>query len=427
MSVLNAGFAQIDITPEKPGEVFLDGYGDRLSPAEGVRDPLYAKVCFLSSGERRFAIISVDLCGFGCAVKDRLCALISQITGMPREHFALCATHTHAAPACGVLSGLPISMIYFDTVGQRIADAVIKARESAVPGAFQTSFGDSFNAGYNRRKKENIDRRVFVWSFRDGSGALRGALASASCHAVCSTDMLISADYPGVLTGMARERLGDGVPVLFLQGRGADIDPTEFHESGILKAGEALGKCVFSGIERAADGGVVDGELSIAFAEKEIPFASPDPEALSVMTAKYTKRLAETDDPFKRRCACVELVWAYNAKKNVGRTPTVGVDLQMLKLGDGAAVAFVPFELLTLTGDALESILLSHGVKAPDCLVVGYANGTNGYLCPSAEASLRDYETAGASHWYGLPECSELTERAVLDGMSGLADRLFGS
>jgi hypothetical protein len=98
----------------------------------------------------------------------------------------------------------------------------------------------------------------------------------------------------------------------------------------------------------------------------------------------------------------------------------------MLKIGERAAIAFVPFEMLTATGNAVERILASLGANAPECLVIGYSNGTNGYLCPSAEADEAGYETAGAARWYGLPECSAETEKAVLRGVHSLADRLFG-
>lgn len=36
------GFAQTVITPDAQA-VYLDGFGERITPAEGVRDPLYVK------------------------------------------------------------------------------------------------------------------------------------------------------------------------------------------------------------------------------------------------------------------------------------------------------------------------------------------------------------------------------------------------
>ncbi|MBO7376029.1 MAG: hypothetical protein J6V01_02895 [Clostridia bacterium] len=429
MFELKAGFSQVDITPERPEEVFLDGYGKRLGPAEAVRDHLYAKVCLLRSGESEFALFSVDFCGFSAAVKDRLCTWIEFLGGIKRENFALCATHTHAAPACGVLTGLPLNTIYLDSVAQKMAQALKEARERAVPGRFGCAFGDDLTLGYNRRGNghDEIDRRVFVWGFFDFEGKLRGALASASCHAVCSTDMRISADYPGVMTMRAGERY-PGVPVLFLQGRGADIDPQIFGEEGIVRLGEQLSGCVFTGLERAASAPAVSGGIKSAFSKEKIPFGKPDGEKLAKEINDYSKKLAAAPDARQRRAISVKLYWALKSRSDCEKTepPRLDADLQMLKIGDRAAIAFVPFEMLTVTGNAVESILGSFGVNAPHCLVLGYSNGTNGYLCPSAEADEAGYETAGAARWYGLPECSAETEKAVLRGVHTLAAGLFG-
>ena len=429
MFELKAGFSQVDITPERPEEVFLDGYGKRLGPAEAVRDHLFAKVCLLRSGESEFALFSVDFCGFSAAVKDRLCTWIEFLGGIKRENIALCATHTHAGPACGVLTGLPLNTIYLDSVAQKMAGALAETRERAVPGRFGCAFGDDLTLGYNRRGNghEEIDRRVFVWGFYDGEGKLRGALASASCHAVCSTDMRISADYPGVMTKRAAERY-PGVPVLFLQGRGADIDPQIFGEEGIVRLGEQLSGCVFSGLERASAAPEVCGGINVAFSKEKIPFAKPDGEKLAKEINDYSKKLAAAPDARQRRALSVKLYWALKSRADCEKTdpPCLDADLQMLKIGDRAAIAFLPFEMLTVTGNAVESILGSFGVNAPNCLILGYSNGTNGYLCPSAEADEAGYETAGAARWYGLPECSAETEKAVLSGVHTLASRLFG-
>ena len=426
MSELKAGFAQVDITPGTPGEIFLDGYGKRLGPAEGIRDPLYAKVCRLFCGDREFSIISIDFCGMSDAVRERFCTWIEFFSGIKRERFALCATHTHAGPACGVLTGLPLNTIYLDSVARKIAAALKEAKESALPGSFGCTLGDELTLGYNRRGNghEEIDRRVFVWGFFDLEGKLKGALASASCHAVCSTDMRISADYPGVLTKRAGEKY-PGVPMLFLQGRGADIDPQIFEENGIVSLGEQLSDCVFAGLERAAKEVGVSGEIKSAFSRESIPFRKPSAEKISAMTAQYSKALAEAKDDRQRRSASVKLYWTLK-NREAANDPCLVADLQILKIGDEAAIAFVPFETLTVTGNAVESILSSHGVKAPNCIVAGYSNGTNGYLCPSAEVDEPGYETTQAALWYGLPECSADTEKAVLRGFETLAEKLFG-
>ena len=63
MKQLYCGFSQIDISPKIPYSVYLDGYGHRVLPAEGVRDPIYAKVCVMQGEGNPFALVSLDICG----------------------------------------------------------------------------------------------------------------------------------------------------------------------------------------------------------------------------------------------------------------------------------------------------------------------------------------------------------------------------
>ncbi len=58
--------------------------------------------------------------------------------------------------------------------------------------------------------------------------------------------------------------------------------------------------------------------------------------------------------------------------------------------------------------------------------MVGYANCVNGYLAPGEEFALGGYEVTGAAHWYGLPECSEETEKAVLEAVEQMAGEMLG-
>ena len=57
------GFAQTVITPDAQA-VYLDGFGERITPAEGVRDPLYVKAFVICAGSFRYALAVFDACGF---------------------------------------------------------------------------------------------------------------------------------------------------------------------------------------------------------------------------------------------------------------------------------------------------------------------------------------------------------------------------
>src|SRR5579862_8707946 len=68
---LRAGVSKVDITPAT--HEIMWGFEDRLAPAESTLDPLYARVLVLEAGDRRLAVIALDLGrSFGEPALDRL-------------------------------------------------------------------------------------------------------------------------------------------------------------------------------------------------------------------------------------------------------------------------------------------------------------------------------------------------------------------
>ena len=428
MTQLQCGFAQVDITPALPHSVFLDGYGHRVRPAEGVRDPIFAKVCVMQGGGKPFALVSMDVCGLNQWLKDRLCDMIGALTEFTYEQVALCATHTHAAPACGVLE-LPMNTLYWNGVGEQISQAILTAQSNMTEGEFRFDKREGFNLPFNRRGKENINRNVWTCGFYDTENNLKGVLVNASCHAVSHMDYTISADFPGELTRRGGEEYPD-VPFLYLQSRGADINPPAAGDEGIEGVGGQLADLVFAALQDQKAGKAVRGEVAARFERVKIPMSYPDKEQLEASLAAFTQQLRPImHDQDARRHTEGEVLWHAKALRlvNGGETnPTITVDLQILQIGGQAIFAFLPFEVLTVTGNALEERLCELGIAPENCLVIGYANGTYSYLCPEAEAEAGGYEAGGACHWYGLPEFSPKSEPAVINGIVTLAKEVLG-
>src|SRR4051794_24596384 len=58
---LKAGVARVDLTPSLELNAPLGGYGERMNrPAEGIHDRIYAKALVLASGDKKFALVTVD-------------------------------------------------------------------------------------------------------------------------------------------------------------------------------------------------------------------------------------------------------------------------------------------------------------------------------------------------------------------------------
>src|SRR5579875_3352993 len=88
---LQAGAASMDITP--PVGFAMWGYAARKDqPSLGVRDPLCARALVLAAGDKRLALVSLDLGRASMAtIRQRL-----KRDGI--EHIFLVASHTHHGP-----------------------------------------------------------------------------------------------------------------------------------------------------------------------------------------------------------------------------------------------------------------------------------------------------------------------------------------
>ena len=436
MDKLTCGFAQAVITPE-PGTVYMDGYGFRVSPAEGVRDDLYAKVCAMKSGENEFVLVALDICGFDNRLRDCLRGWIRTYTDLKDHQFSVSATHTHAGPASGICKDLPNNYMYWDKVGKILAKTVEQARSSRVPGQFRFAFGKELTLAYNRRGKKIIDRRVPVCGFFGEDGTLVGVIASANCHAVCCKDMNLSADYPGILTREAAKKY-PGTTFLFLQGHGADINPLDTKERGMVsheELGMDLTDCVFTALDSMAETGISEGKIASQIKDVFAPMAYPPLEEVVDAERAWVKILADTEaiqpqtEATTLRCRVATTMIAWN-RRVIGRLQKgipAGIEstIQMAAIGKDAAFVFIPFELLTITGLTIEKMLASYGLSPEKCFILGYSNGTNGYLAPAAECGEGGYETVDSVRWYDTAQCIPETEETVLQTVDMFARTLL--
>ena len=446
MEDLYCGFSQIDITPEDPSSVYLDGYGYRVTPAVGVRDKISAKVFYSRCGKKEFAVITLDVCGLNVKLNRKIRSIVRAFTGLKDENFVLCASHSHAAPACGVLMDLPINYQYWNAVGEKAAKAVMNAKNGACKGELRCAAGNELTVPANRRNRpDTIDRRVKVCGFFDENGLLKGVLANASCHAVCVQSYYISADYPSVLFARAAEKYKD-VPFMFLQGRGADIDPyispdkdrreESVREDTLARLGGEFADSVFLALDKMKNGGGKAGKIKFAEKKLSVPTIYPDKKRLQQdyesEKQEFLRLCAAYDgynDDGLKRYHLVEVQWHDRVLElsKIGKGSFVDAHIQYFEIGGAAAFAFVPFELLTDTGNAIEKILDKTGLPAENRFVAGYCNGVNGYLPPSAESQTEGYETKSSSHWYSIDgEYDKRAERMVLsaiDEMSGVRSK----
>ena len=425
------GFADAIITPPHPEYIYLDGYGFRLSPAtEGVRDDLHAKVCAMVEGEKVFLLFSLDIIGLREDTYRLVTSQISDLTGVCRENMALSCIHTHAAPASGILDELPIDTDYFAWVGEVCGRAALRAMERACP--VTASFAilpETLGTSHNRRQgRDVIDRSIRAVAFRDEGGQLRGVFTSAACHAVVNTAHSISADWLVELNKLST----DEVPYLFLQGRGADINP-QLHlklpiDEMIARLGSELSIPVAQFAANSSVGNPLEGTLQSYYETVRIPMKKmTDLAAVKEEIARQSEAYrAISPDDIQKHFVLRQLQWYRHMARMIedGEDFALRVPLQVLAVGKACVFLFVPFELLTLTGNKLEDMFAEAGFARETIYVCGYSNMTEGYLAPVEEFAFGGYEVAGAAHWYNIPEASPESEPAVLDWFRKVSEEL---
>ena len=414
MKTLRCGFSRRIITPteEERKSIVQDGYGFRVRPCDGVRDDLYVQVCSFSEGERVFLLFSFDLCGMNPKLYKTMSACLSSMTGIPVSSMALSCTHTHSGPTGGVLAINPIDWDYFYRVSLVAAEAAQEAMKRAVPGHFDCGFtGEFLSCGNRRDGREVRDPRILTAIFSDESGRVRGGIACGACHAVINTSLKISADYLSYLHEMA----SDEMPILYLEGRGADIDPTDKTEDVMRRLGQELCSAVKKGIRQRTNASPEKASFVRTYKRVDIPvLPTPGKKEIAALRKQYLEQFADIHElGMARHYTTNELNYLYCMEQYAGRRKLT-VPVQFFSPSRGLLFVFLPFELLTLTGNKIEEIARRKGYDANGIFVAGYTNSVHSYLPPAEEFAYGGYEVDVASHWYGFPDYSPDSEGALL-------------
>ncbi|NPU96203.1 MAG: hypothetical protein HPY51_03185 [Candidatus Omnitrophica bacterium] len=267
-SAIQAGTAQVEITP--PLGCPMWGYASRQEGANGVHDPLMAKVLILHSTETTIALVSWDVCEFQSP------GLHQQMKTRGIDHLLLLCSHTHAGPALDAPFPSP-EQPWKKTVEERILKAIEEAQKNMFPACIAAGEG-SITLGYNRLRRDPdglattlfnnperipfgpVDPTVGVIRVTDQAGVIRAVIVHYACHPVVlgPNNLKISADYVGAMYRTVEKELGNQALCLFAQGGAGDINPLFMsREEGreedfgpVEKMGELLAKEVLSVLEQ---------------------------------------------------------------------------------------------------------------------------------------------------------------------------------
>ena len=297
-----------------------------------IRDPLYAKALVLDDGHTRVVIIAMDVTAIGGRrisrrILDdvgedflpRLRSRIEQELQIPGSHVLVNASHTH-----------PPGRLLCDDDEQveRTFDAVRRAV------ANMTAVRIGTGAGYEDRITMNRTLELkngLAWSVRHSNpcppddqvagvgpidpeiGLIRidradgrplAVVYNFACHLLFGDPQgSITANLPGVASGVIEETLGHGVMALFLQGAAGDIIDVHFKDFGQPRDIDSLGtKLGLSALSGLRDIEVKGALLSVITETIELPRRTDIPERIALLQreqAELLESLAGTSLNFK--------------------------------------------------------------------------------------------------------------------------------
>ncbi len=213
---LKAGWAKVNITPDRPGP--MAGYGNRHGKHyESVRDSVYVRAVVVDNGAFRTAIVSADLLIIPPTVNDKLQSALEG-TGIAPGHLFIGATHSHnSIGGWGKgISGLFFSGSYDAEVEERLARSIARAVRLAAGELkpVKVAYLEALDSlGIRNRligEAGGIDAEVRSLRFTNSEGKT-AVLTTYGAHSTLldSQNMVLSRDWPGLLVDSLERGFAD--------------------------------------------------------------------------------------------------------------------------------------------------------------------------------------------------------------------------
>ena len=410
---LMAGGAKVAITPPL-GSAFQSSRADLR--VESVLHDLYATAVVLSDGERKVAIVGLDVLGLDAPLVSAVRKRVQQQTSIPGANVLINAAHNHFGPA--ILQALPdeIDEVYYQGLVQSLADAVTRAAANVEPVALRVGAAEGTFA-VNRRRIENgeaqlapnyggiVDQRIRALRFERLDGSIVAVLFSTAFHPTgfAYRAPIVNGDYVAAARQeVERQFAGQGAPVVgFLQGCAGNmrvrvIAPggTRFHPCTAEEI-DTHGRGVGALAARAAREStmVVGYPIAVAHELVQLPLQDPPNEAEveSIRQEASNDRFTQlwTDSML----ACL--------RRGEALPTSVDFPIQVLRIG-GLWMVGMGAEVFLEIGQQIEAALMADHVGQA-AWTLGYTNATLGYVCTEQSFEDGGYEPTRSHKFYHLP------------------------
>ena len=274
------GVAKTDITPDYP--IRLSGYGTRREETSEITQRIYAKSLAIScQDDDPFVMVLVENVGIPDHLTTEVANRLNKVSGISRERFAICSTHTHSAPCLSgmlaTLFGQPIPLKHQQRIDQYTVELVNQLESVAksaidcrIPARLAWAIGN-VDFGKNRRTTDGpVDHSLPILFAHNKDGNPIAIWASYACHTTTLSHNCINGDW----AGYAMEQIEANDPNIMAYislGCAADINP---YPRGEFEHARQHGHTLAGEVNRLAESDMkpIAGQLNGGFKRIPLPF-----------------------------------------------------------------------------------------------------------------------------------------------------------
>lgn len=422
-----AGAATSNITPDIGGNI-VGGFNP--APSQHIHDELHARCLVLDNGDKRLALVVLDLLGADEALFHEARRLTRQATGLPEECLFISCTHTHSAQSAlgpGRQFGERKLDDYQRFVARRIADGVRRAINNLAPAQIGWAVASEPREVFNRRwylkpgtmpvnpfgetsdlVKMNpgrgnpnlvrpagpVDPEVSVLAVRSPEGRPIAVYACYSLHYVGGgRPHEVSADYFAIFADrlmlkLQADRLDPPFVAMMANGTSGDVNnidvqnPSPKRYAPYEKMREVADRVSDAAMKAYAS---IQWHDHVPLAARLEPFEVGLRHPTSEQLARARAIISQAKDAKAK--AALDYIYAVRTVQLADWPDVIPILLHTLRIGQ-VAMAGIPCEVFVETG-------LAYKQKSPfkPSFIVSLSNGYYGYLPTPEQHKLGGYET----------------------------------
>lgn len=401
----------------------MAGFAARYQPAEGTHDPLRVRAIALEDDKsgQPLLLLVFDLVGLPGTLATNLRKNLAERFNIEAGRIILSATHTHHGPSVGDGEKIgPAELAFLDGLAEKTAAAAGQALANLEPVLLQVGQGQAQEAGRNRSRINGpTDPATGLLTVRSvATGELLGCVINYTCHPTVlgPANLLYTADYPFYTVQVVSRTTGlPPEKIIFTNGACGDINAGHSPKSSIYNPGAGnrtyeaaaqLGGNVGKAAVEALQGRLIQltPGLEMATLNVDIEWQSQKWPTREELITYRQERQVELD----QATAQGDIVAATNqellkewAEKLLDKPldapwqpPQYRIDV--VRIGELTLVT-IPGELFVEYGLALKERM------GNPTWILGYTNGSLGYIPTPDAYDRQDYEADLAYRYHGYP------------------------